>query len=801
MINPKNSSLALLCALMPGASALAQFDSQNVELRAWIDLSTFGASNGNSCWGHVSDSGREYALMGLSNKVAFVEISDPDNPVWFASVAHGEDLWADIKVYANHAYIVTEGTSGIQVVDMTNIDNHVVTLVRTIANPWSSHTISIDTTSGILYTCGSGGGNARQTVWSLANPANPVQVGQYDAVYEHESQAVTYTSGPYAGKKIFFGCSEGRGLDIIDMTNPAAPVLMSRTPYPSVAYCHQGWTEDLRYFYINDELDSIQRTTVFDITDLSNPVHLGSFNAGVAATDHNLYVRDGFLFESNYRSGLRIFDTNVDPINPPQVGYFDTYPGSDAAGFQGTWSNYPFFPSGMVIISDIDRGLFIVDPSAALEGSLGFEYPDGQPERVLPAGGTTMRVRVVTASGSAEHQPGTGVLHVDRGSGFEQFPMNSLSDDEYQAVFPESSCGSVIDWYVTAESTTGQMYSDPFNAPGASYSALSAADLIITFQDNFESNLGWTVENINLTDGPWERGIPAGDGSRGDPTADFDGSGRCYVTDNAIGNSDVDGGPTRLISPIFDLTGQTEALVSYARWFSNDDGDIDRLDVHVSNNNGSTWTLVESVADTGPDAWIEHQFRPVDFIPLTSQMKLRFSATDNPNDSVTEAGVDAFSIQTLVCGGTELVGFEVIFGSLVSGGLEQLLESDNDRLRFRSRFGFAVSEPNVAEVRLDFETAQLAAQLMDIAIESRTNVAGASAKVRLRNVNTGSFVLIHTFPVGTTEFVESIDDIAAPNYINQTSGDITMRARYISIVTFSAQGFDAFIDQVTMSVE
>lgn len=783
------------------AGAAAQFDSDRVEFRSWIDLATFDAESGNDCWGYVSGSGREFALMGLDNKVAFVEITDPDNPIWFASFPHSASLWGDIKVYQHAAYAVTEESgTGIQVFDLSDIDNHVVTLVRTIVAPGRSHNIAVDTTSGFLYTCGSNEGSATTVIFDLSNPTNPIVAGTWSGSYQHDIHAVTYTSGPFAGRQIAFGSSERRGLDVIDVTNKSAPVLLSRTPYPNVAYAHQVWSENLQYLYLNDELDSMQRTSVFDISDIEAPEYLGSFTTGLTATDHNLYVRDGFVYASNYKSGLRIFDTNVDPVNPPEVGFFDTYPGSDTSGFQGTWSNFPFFPSGIVIVSDIDRGLFILDPSAAVAGSLAFEYPDGRPEQVLPAGGTIMRVRVVTASGSAQHQPGTGVLHVDRGSGFESFPMNDLGNDLYEAVFPEAPCGTVVEYYVSAETTAGNEHTDPPNAPTTTFAALSAADLIITFEDDFETNQGWAVENINLTDGAWQRGDPAGDGSRGDPTADFDGSGQCFVTDNASGNSDVDGGPTRLISPVFDLGTQPEAAVSYARWFWNDDGDIDRLDVHISNNNGTTWTLVESVGHTGAQ-WVPHQFRIADFIAPTAQMKLRFSATDNPNDSVTEAGLDAFAIHTLVCGGTELVDFAVVFGTLIAGGLEQLIDSDDDRVRLRSQFGFTAQDANISEVRLDFETTQLAAQMMDVAIESRTNVPGAAARVRLRNVNTGSFVLVHQFPVGTTEFVETIDDIAAGNYIDQGNGAITMRLRYSSVVTFSALGFDAFIDEVAMSVE
>src|SRR5688572_10479335 len=115
--------LAAACFIVAPAILHAQYTFNKVTLSARISLTTFSASSGNSCWGYVSPSGREYALMGLSNKLAFVEITNPASPVWFASIAHGSSNWADVKVYEDVAYVVTERSeSGIQVIDMSNID-------------------------------------------------------------------------------------------------------------------------------------------------------------------------------------------------------------------------------------------------------------------------------------------------------------------------------------------------------------------------------------------------------------------------------------------------------------------------------------------------------------------------------------------------------------------------------------------------------------------------------------------------------------------------------------------------------
>jgi choice-of-anchor B domain-containing protein len=364
---------ALLCLAF--TSALAQYTSSKVVLKAQINLATFGASNGNSCWGYVSRSGKEYALMGLSNKLAIVDITDPANPDWFASVPHLDGLWMDVKVYKNYAYVVTEESgSGIQVIDLSDVDNHNVTLVRTISTIGRSHTCHIDTVNGFLYTCGSHESGGTTTCWNLADPANPVRVGPASLTgnYIHESYVHAYTSGPYAGKQIFFGCSTDQGLEIWDFTDKAHPVKIKTMTYPNIGYCHQCWmSEDEKYLYMDDEFDESMfgfdtRTVVFDVSSLENGHYVTTFTTGIGTIDHNQYLIDGFIYQSNYKSGLHIFDTNDNQTAPTQVGWFDTYPEDDTQGYEGLWSNYPFFPSGTVIGSDINRGLFIWDVTEAV---------------------------------------------------------------------------------------------------------------------------------------------------------------------------------------------------------------------------------------------------------------------------------------------------------------------------------------------------------------------------------------------------------------------------------------------------
>ncbi|MCW5940526.1 MAG: choice-of-anchor B family protein [Fimbriimonadaceae bacterium] len=365
----------MAATLLLSSLGTAQYQSDKVTLLAQITLSQFSSSSGNTCWGYISPSGREYAIMGLNNKVTFVEITNPSQPRIVASISHTSNLWADIKTYRYACYVSTEENTGIQVIDLRNIDNNQVTLTRTISAPSRSHTIHVDEVSGFLYTCGSLGRTGQTACFDLKNdPLNPVRVGLTtltQGLYQHETQVVTYTEGPYAGRQIFFGGGEGRGLEIWDVTNKNATFLIRRVVYPFVGYCHQGWlSSDRRYFYVNDEFDESEngiptRTLVFDVSVLESADLVSTYTTGLTSIDHNLYTKNDFVFHSNYSSGLQIFNANDNKLAPTRVGWFDTYPADNRVEYVGAWGNWPFFPSGTVIISDMQRGLFIVDVSEA----------------------------------------------------------------------------------------------------------------------------------------------------------------------------------------------------------------------------------------------------------------------------------------------------------------------------------------------------------------------------------------------------------------------------------------------------
>ncbi|MFH1749274.1 MAG: choice-of-anchor J domain-containing protein, partial [Planctomycetota bacterium] len=283
---------------------------------------------------------------------------------------------------------------------------------------------------------------------------------------------------------------------------------------------------------------------------------------------------------------------------------------------------------------------------------IGFTYPDGSPGFVPPNVPTSFAVHVIPLTGTPV--PGTGQLHyrLDGGSWVTE-DMTQGAANEYEAVLPGVGCDHYYEWYVSAEAAGYGTVTDPSGAPSASFYVPVASGLLIAMEDDFETNQGWTVQNSGLTDGAWERGIPV-NCNRGDPPSDFDGSGQCYLTDNSSAdacNSDVDGGYTWLISPTIDLSAG-DAEVSYALWYTNyygADPNNDLFKIYVSKDNGSTWTLVETVGPSTSGGWNVHTFLVGDYVTPSAQVKVRFEASDLNSGSVVEAGIDDFVVSAMYC--------------------------------------------------------------------------------------------------------------------------------------------------------
>ena len=357
------------------------YPCDQVDFMSQLGPNQVGGGEMNDIWGWTDPlDGKEYALLGRTTGTAFIDVTDPNNPVYLGDLpSHTvSSLWRDIKVYADHAFIVSEASGhGMQVFDLTtlrNVPNPPVTFSEDAhyGGFGNCHNIAINEESGRAYPIGANTFSGGLNIIDISNPLNPTLIGSFaEDGYSHDVQVVNYI-GPdaqYGGKEIAF-CFNENTVTIVDVTNAGDPVLLSATGYATSAYTHQGWlTEDHKYLLVGDELDegSVNtRTYIFDVQDLNNVSLIGTHVGATEAIDHNMYVHDGLVYQSNYRAGLEILDLdNVGQGQLERVAYFDVYPSSNSAQFNGTWSNYPYFASGNVIVSHIEEGLFVLRPNIA----------------------------------------------------------------------------------------------------------------------------------------------------------------------------------------------------------------------------------------------------------------------------------------------------------------------------------------------------------------------------------------------------------------------------------------------------
>ncbi|MCD6162798.1 MAG: carboxypeptidase regulatory-like domain-containing protein [candidate division Zixibacteria bacterium] len=280
--------------------------------------------------------------------------------------------------------------------------------------------------------------------------------------------------------------------------------------------------------------------------------------------------------------------------------------------------------------------------------------PDGPPQVLEPGVPTSFNVQIV--NGEETYVPGSGMLHYRYNGGtYLTSSLTPLGGNIYEATLPATNCGTSPEFYLSADGDEGSTITSPSTAPTMVYSALVGA-LTVVFDDNFETDQGWTAENLGATSGDWERGIPVNDPDWAyDPTSDADGSGQCCLTQNIIGNTDIDNGAVRLTSPTFDMSsGGGVIAYDYYLYLTNTDGDIDKLLVEINNDNGvGTWTEVARHTSQGGLSWRPHEISASSIedagVALTSTMKIRFTANDDDPQSIVEAGIDAFMVISLEC--------------------------------------------------------------------------------------------------------------------------------------------------------
>ena len=653
----------------------------------------------NDCWGWDDGTGNEYALIGTSNSISIMNITNPASPTLVANLPAtpgGSVTWRDVKTYAGYAYCTNEHGDGLRIINLNMLPAVPAYKDTVIFQVTSSHNIWI--ADGYAYISGSNVNPGGLDILNLSNPWYPTYAGSYTGNYVHDV---------YVRNDTAYACELSSGLTVINVANKANPVVIGNKTYNN-NFTHNSWlSDDGRTCFTTDEL-SAAYIYAWDVSDPGNITELDNIRSSQSngqATPHNTHVLNDYLVTSYYADGLVIFDGSR-PHNLIEVGYYDTEPGAAGGGFPGAWGAFPFFPSGTVIGTDQNNGLFVFSVNYVrgcyLEGlvtdsvtglpisgadivingtgasdlsdnignyATGVATPGSytatyskfgyvsktinvslangvlliENVELVPLQAFTFTINVVEA-GSLNPLGGASVRAVEAGGGVLDYLANGAGVVTDNAFFGGNYEFFAGKWGWRTQSVTA-------NANQGNPSITIALEK--GYYDDYLFNFNWQRTG-NATAGLWERGEPIGTNNQGDPynpedDVPSDYGDQCYVTGNGGGNAgddDVDGGTTILTSPVMDLTTYNTALLKFYRWFANGGGfgggpnDYFKIEV----NNGISTVLVANLTGTNLDSWVQDTYNLNGLITLTNNMRIIFTAEDVPSGHLVEAALDVFEV-------------------------------------------------------------------------------------------------------------------------------------------------------------
>lgn len=342
-MNARVASLVLLALSAAPTVALAQFgNSRNATLIARFDPS---GNSYNDVWGYVAPDGREYAFLGTRSGTFILNCTVPSNPRQVGYFSGPSSTWRDIRTYRNYAYIVTEGGAGVQIIDMADPQNP--RFVKTWGQSLFSHAhnVALDTSTGLLYPCGTNNGTP---IIGLEDPENPVFIGRYSSAYVHDLHVQDGVA--HMGE-----ISNGR-YRTVDVSNPTNTRVLGSV---NVSSCHNAWPSRDGQIAVTTSERSGGGLTIFDISNNRLPIRLNTFRTGSSGTSiHNAFMLDRVCHASYYSEGYQSLDLS-DPANPVRVAFYDS--SNSTSGYSGAWGCYPFMPSGVIYLSDMSNGLLLID--------------------------------------------------------------------------------------------------------------------------------------------------------------------------------------------------------------------------------------------------------------------------------------------------------------------------------------------------------------------------------------------------------------------------------------------------------
>lgn len=350
-------------------SLLSNFDLPGLPMRYGAEYS--------DCWGYTHSNGTEVAILAGIEDIFFVNVTNPGNPVLIythevmnVNGSVNQSLWRDFKTYQHYAYAAAdEGDTGLLIFDLSQVPTSISVVTQTNASWSRAHTIYIDELNGRLYAAGSNTqSNGLKILDLAANPINPPEIGAIPL----NTYGGGYVHALYVSDHIAY-CSHGslHKLQMYNMQNLSnISVVGVIDQYPEEGYNHSSWVNEAGNLLVMADETHGSDLKLVDITDPMNisadDIHtfyseLEGPGVPGASVAHNPYIKGDLAYISYYQDGVQVFDI-TDPANIEVLAYYDTYPENvDYVGFDGCWGVYPFFPSGIIIGSDQNNGLFILE--------------------------------------------------------------------------------------------------------------------------------------------------------------------------------------------------------------------------------------------------------------------------------------------------------------------------------------------------------------------------------------------------------------------------------------------------------
>ena len=694
---------SLFCLFLLFVFTAKSQQSSNINLLSNLDYN----NDLSDVWGYANDAG-EYALVGVYNGISVVDVTNPYDPVELGFFNGPESIWRDLKTWGDYLYCINDedgdGGAGLQILNLEELINGVSnpTYIENMSLGFeTAHNIYIDE-YGVLYVFGADYGIGGALMYDLvANPENPPLLGVFNDYYLHDGMA--------RGDTLWGGAINDGVFTVIDVSDKENPEIIGSHATPN-NFSHNCWiSDDGDYLFTTDEVSGayVAAYDVSNLNDVEEVDRIQAWSPQTTVIPHNTHVDGDFIVTSYYADGVSVVDVS-NPSNMVEVGYYDTSEDYSGDGFNGAWGAYPWLPSGYILVTDIETGLYVLEPKYT-----NASFVDGYvTDAVTEAPISNVQVQIIGSNNSSFTElngyyeigmgdsgtydvvysaPGyndlTQTITIASGEVLN-FDVQLAPFDNYQSQFTilnALNLNGIADASVNIynENFNFQLVSDgngvvtqslmdgtySIFVGSWSYQTICSEftisgdgldltyELDLSYSDDFSLDLGWEVESdASLTSGVWERGTPNVTYYQGGQlNPGYDASGDCgsfaFVTGNTQGaeyySDDVDDGRTRIISPIMDLRFYDNPILNFRTWFRNMGGESTPNDsLLIKITNGIETVLLDyRTYETSSTTWANHEISFAEALELTNQMQIIIETMDMENSGhLVEAGFDKFMI-------------------------------------------------------------------------------------------------------------------------------------------------------------